>query len=205
MRPLRAALKVTSRWTSVTRTKDRQGNSTAAIREHDTTNNALAQPPLPSHEHATQPRKTPLPPVDSRNSRRHHVSRSANMHINPALHCHQLPSANRVDRYSERCHVHVLWLRQDAGAEHGMASQRGDAACVCGDGRLAWRATGNALLPAQDEEEGISDCVLGHCTGLGGRLVEHMDWWAADWLREDCHSGHEDVIKSSRLPVHRTA
>jgi hypothetical protein len=56
-----------------------------------------------------------------------------------------------------------------------MESQRGDVTHVSFCGRVAWRAARHALLSAQDTEDGLSDCILGNCSGMARGLVEHVD------------------------------
>jgi hypothetical protein len=64
-----------------------------------------------------------------------------------------------------------------------VASQRGDAACAGLGGWMARRITGHALFSTQDEEDGISACLLDDCVSVGGVLVECVDWEGAIKLK----------------------
>lgn len=53
-----------------------------------------------------------------------------------------------------------------------MAGERVDLALPCADRRMARRAGGDALLPAQDKEDEVPGAVLEHCVRVAGRVVE---------------------------------
>lgn len=51
-----------------------------------------------------------------------------------------------------------------------------DVAHARSAGRLAWCISWGALLPAQDEEDGVSNPILGYCLGLAGGPVDVLVW-----------------------------
>lgn len=57
-----------------------------------------------------------------------------------------------------------------------MEGARGDTALFGASWRLAWRTAGDALLPAQDQEDILSGAFLGYRYGLARGFVDGFAW-----------------------------